>query len=207
MNKPVVSRPAACRPGSAVRPGLNCWLTAAATKSDLGRSAGDCLSARPHERRGVELGPSGRCFVTNSLGYFLLEEPLFSLQGDRLLKAFDRYADDYIIYDEHGFEWKTDGYVTPAPRRHWLLLPFRILFSPWIPVTYVWREPTEYSLDDLKAAYIKAVDMDDDILTQFVDADELIGRIQHARSFASLVEIYRWMFTDHTFEHEDEDEE
>jgi hypothetical protein len=83
------------------------------------------------------MGPSGRCFVSNSLGYFLLEEPLFSLQQDSLANAFSRDADDHTIYDEKGFKWKTHGYRTPFQRRSLLLLPFRILFSDRLASSFI----------------------------------------------------------------------
>jgi hypothetical protein len=151
--------------------------------------------------------PSGTCFVSNLKGYFALEEPLNSLQQESLLNAFDRYADNFTIYDEKGLRWKTNGFKKPVQRHSWLLFPFTVLCSPWISVTYIWSEPTEYSLDELKAAYIRAVEMDDDILTQFVGAVELEKRIHHAHSFSELAEVYRWMRTDHSFDGEDEDAE
>jgi hypothetical protein len=48
--------------------------------------------------------------------------------------------------------------------------------------------------------YSEAVDKDDDILTQFVEAKELKQRIASAKSFQELVEVYNWMKTDHTDE-------
>ncbi|MEN9401680.1 MAG: hypothetical protein RL091_383, partial [Verrucomicrobiota bacterium] len=62
------------------------------------------------------------------------------------------------------------------------------------------REPKSFDLEELKQAYSKAVDKDDDILTQFVEAAELKKRIAEVQSFDSLIEVYRWMETDHSYE-------
>jgi len=59
-------------------------------------------------------------------------------------------------------------------------------------------------LEELKTVYTKAVEMDDDILTQFVEAEELTKRISEAQSFESLVEVYQWMSTDHSDEGDEE---
>ena len=150
--------------------------------------------------------PCGTCFISGSKYYFDLEEPLHSFQRHMLANVYNRAYDHFNIYDAKGLTWKLDGTETPFQWRSRLLLRFKMLFSPWVPVTYVWREPVEYSLDDLKAVYIKAVEMDDDILTQFVEADPLKKRIEQAQSFHELVEVYHWMGSDHTCEYEDEEE-
>jgi hypothetical protein len=60
-------------------------------------------------------------------------------------------------------------------------------------------------LTELKDAYVKAIDADDDILTQFVEASDLKQMVEKAQTFAALVDVYRWMETDH-FDYDGEDE-
>jgi len=74
------------------------------------------------------------------------------------------------------------------------------IYNPRVTATLIWQPPKPYSLDDLKFAYARAVEQDDDILTQFVEAEELKARISRAQSFAELVEVYHWMSSDHTDE-------
>jgi hypothetical protein len=62
-----------------------------------------------------------------------------------------------------------------------------------------WSEPKPYALEELMRAFSTAVDRDDDILTQFVERDELKKRISATQSFAQLVDVYKWMETDTTF--------
>jgi hypothetical protein len=71
-------------------------------------------------------------------------------------------------------------------------------------VPFRWQEPKEYSFEELKTIYAKALEMDDDNLTQFVDREELTTMISKAQSFESLVEVYRWMSTDHFLEGDEE---
>ncbi len=65
------------------------------------------------------------------------------------------------------------------------------IYNPKINVTVLWGEPKTYVLEELKTAYIKAVEKDDDILTQFVEAKELKNKISDAQSFGELIEIYQ----------------
>jgi hypothetical protein len=126
--------------------------------------------------------PTGQCFVSGPEGdFFYFDEDISSLHHTNLLNAFGRYAGKNRIYDAEGLKWKTDGYERPLEWPSWFLVPFKVLCSPWISVTYVWSEPVEYSLEELKAVYINAVEMDDDILTQFVEADPLKKRIAQAQ--------------------------
>ena len=123
--------------------------------------------------------PCGTCFVSGPKHYFDLEEPLHSFKRHMLENLYNSAYDHFIIYDAKSLTWKLDCMKPPFQWRLRLLLRFKMLFTPWVPVTYVWGvRARKYSLDDLKAVYIKAVDMDDDILTQFVGADPLKKRIE-----------------------------
>jgi hypothetical protein len=63
------------------------------------------------------------------------------------------------------------------------------IVSPKVVFTIVWQEPKPYALDELKQAYSRAIDLDDDGLTQFVEAAELREKISKARSFDELVAV------------------
>lgn len=73
------------------------------------------------------------------------------------------------------------------------------VYNPRVSVTILWREPKPFDLEELKQAYSKAVD-NDDIIAQFVEAAELKKKIAGAHSFDTLIEVYRWMETDHSYE-------
>jgi hypothetical protein len=140
--------------------------------------------------------PTGPCFVTEPNGYIGFEEQLHSFERIRLIRAIDPDSARFTICDARGFKWKTSSFQLSYKKPWWLFLPFTISFIPWIRVTYLWHEPEEYSLEQLKADYTRAVAMDDDILTQFVEAEELTKRIAEAQSFEGLIKVYQWMETD-----------
>jgi hypothetical protein len=135
--------------------------------------------------------------VSGPKGYISFEEQLSSFERTTLIWALDRHRDKFTIYDAKGFKWNTNGFESPHPKKRWFL-------TPWMSVTYVWHEPKEYSLEELKAVYTKAVEMDDDNLTQFVESAELTKRISEAQSFEGLVEVFLWMRTDHSFNGDEE---
>lgn len=105
-----------------------------------------------------------------------------------------------VVYDAEGRKWQAKGIDSRYRRTWWTLLLANTVYNPRITVTLVWREPKTYALEELKLVYSKAVDKDDDILTQFVEARELKKKISEAESFVNLVEVYRWMETDHIHE-------
>ena len=65
------------------------------------------------------------------------------------------------------------------------------IYNPSISVTPQWNYEKNYELDELKKLIYVAIDNDDDILTQFVEADKLKQLLHVASSFK---EIYDTIF-------------
>jgi len=65
------------------------------------------------------------------------------------------------------------------------------LYNPRVKVRYEYSA-TNYSLDDLKRALTKAIDRDDDILTQFREADDLKSRVAKASSFDDVIAVLQY---------------
>ena len=63
------------------------------------------------------------------------------------------------------------------------------LYNPTFNVSYEYRSTGFYQLEELKNAIDKAIDADDDVLTQFHEADELHGMVAKANSFDDVVEV------------------
>ena len=141
--------------------------------------------------------PTAPCFVVGPRGYFSFEPSYSSQQTAKLLGAIGGFFDKSTVYDSQGRKWQAKGIESPYRRSWWTVLLANTVYNPRIAVTLLWRESEPYSLEELRLAYAKAVDKDDDILTQFVESDELKKRISEAQSFDELVEVYRWMETDH----------
>jgi len=144
--------------------------------------------------------PTGPCFLSGPKGYFSFEPSYSSQQTTTLLGAIGGFFDKSTVYDSQGHQWRAKGIESSYRRSWWTVLLANTVYNPRITVTVVWRVPKPYRLEDLKLIYSKAVDKDDDILTQFLEAEELQKRISEAQSFDELVAVYEWMKTDHTDE-------
>jgi hypothetical protein len=142
--------------------------------------------------------PSGPCFISGPRGYFSFEPSYSSQQTATLLGTIRGFYDKSTVYDSQGHTWHAKGIESPYKRSLWTILLANTVYNPRMTVSVLWREPKPYGLEDLKLVYSKAIDKDDDILTQFVEADELNKRISDAKSFDDLVAVYKWMKTDHT---------
>ena len=140
--------------------------------------------------------PTGPCFTVGPRGYFSLEPAFSSKRTATLLGVINGFFDKSIVYDADGRRWQTKGIECGYRRTWWTLLLANTVYNPRISVTMLWRDPKAYELHELKRAYLQAVDKDDDILTQFVDAEELQKRTSATQSFQDLVDVYKWMETE-----------
>jgi len=141
--------------------------------------------------------PQGPCFITGADGYFSFEEDYRSEGKGNLYGVLKGFFDTMTVYDAQGNKWKAKGVVSKYKRTWWWVLLANTVYNPRVTVRITWGEPRPYHLLDLKEVYVKAVEKDDDILTQFVEAGVLKERIGEARNFGALAEVYRWMATDH----------
>jgi hypothetical protein len=112
------------------------------------------------------------------------------------LGAFSGFVEQCTVFDREGRKWQAKGVEAPFRKSWWRVLLAHTVYNPRISVRIVWSSPKAYQLDELKQAYLTAVNRDDDILTQFVEADELKRRIAGAQTFDALVEVYQWMQAD-----------
>jgi hypothetical protein len=89
--------------------------------------------------------------------------------------------------------------LTATPSRS--LLPLSKLlaatiYNPKLTVQYEFRSVGPYEIDDLKQAVADAIDKDDDILTQFHEADELKELLAEAKTFDRVLKVLRFAQTD-----------
>ena len=83
--------------------------------------------------------------------------------------------------------------LTATPTK-WMPPKFLALtiYNPSILVQYDYRSVGPYEVDDLKQALADAIDRDDDILTQFHEADELKELLANARTFDGVLKVLRF---------------
>jgi hypothetical protein len=109
-----------------------------------------------------------------------------------LVKGYDSHC---TIYDSEGTAW---GFHFVGRKEKYSLLD-RLLAKVYnpsreFPVSY--SQLRHYQFAELQRAYLDAVAHDDDVLTQFVEADELTKRIKQCSDFKELFETWQWMQTD-----------
>ena len=107
-----------------------------------------------------------------------------------------------VEYDSDGKKWNlkltsdkiTDSFLTR-------LLAYTI-YNPTVAVIPKWKLISEFELNEIKLELIKCVDDDDDILTQFIDSDQIKNHINTAESFEIIYNI----LLKYVFEYNDEND-
>ena len=136
------------------------------------------------------------CCSNPNTGYFdIVEQVETTVRATRLalLGAGDSHG---VVYDSEGLVW---NYRWERPKKRpgmWAEVIAQI-YNPVLEVNVVWARIREYPFEELRKGYIDAVELDDDILTQFVDGEELMERIKQAVDFPALVEVWNWANSDH----------
>ena len=64
-------------------------------------------------------------------------------------------------------------------------------YNPLVEVQVIWEHRKQSDLKELKSIVNTCVEKDDDILTQFVEADYLQNKINESKSFQELLETLR----------------
>lgn len=146
------------------------------------------------------MSPSGPCFEVGPKGYFAFTADYSSTQTATTLGALGGFFEKTTVFDRDGRKWRATGIKVPFKKSWWRVLLANTVYNPRVSVTVEWQRPTEYRIEELKQAYSKAVDQDDDILTQFVEAPELKKKIAEAQTFDDLMGVYRWMGTEQPYE-------
>ena len=143
------------------------------------------------------------------------EGPVFTVSPKQRFIDFQREAETHthvtrlalinnndsacLNYDSAGTVWSL-SYERPAGGfsafSRFLTHTF---YNPISRVAVTWTALRSYALDELRQHYLDAIADDDDILTQFVEADELCARICACSTFEDFVATWEWQSTDSTF--------
>lgn len=111
---------------------------------------------------------------------------------------------EWLAFDAVGNVWSF-SYERPAGGfSAFSRLLARSFYNPVSRVAVTWSQVRPYALDELRQHYLDAIAADDDILTQFVDPDELCARVRACSTFQDFVATWEWQSTDATFNDESE---
>jgi hypothetical protein len=68
-----------------------------------------------------------------------------------------------------------------------------ILYNPFRTLAFQYADVGPFQLDEIKAKIFRYLEVDGDILTQFMDGDEIRRRLDRIDSFAGLVDLIETM--------------
>ena len=89
------------------------------------------------------------------------------------------------FYDAQGVLWSATVAKAPFKVNIWTRVLGQI-YNPKFSVELGWKNERSYEFSELQEDVCKCVDMDDDILTQFIEADKLKKLIRQASNFHHL---------------------
>lgn len=107
-------------------------------------------------------------------------------ESGNVLGVLKQKVDD-LFFDSSGVKWTVRS-TSDRVRNTWLTrLLAETVYNPRIPVKVEWTAIGRYHIEELKAAIREQLEKDDDILTQFVDADTIKAGLNAAKSFQEVI--------------------
>ena len=100
-----------------------------------------------------------------------------------------------LYFDGFSKLWKSR--IKPETFKPTLLkrLLAETFYNPVLQIDRVWTQADTYTIDKLKELIIQCINEDDDILTQFIEADNLKARIQDCQDFFDIIGVLtRYVF-------------
>ena len=94
-----------------------------------------------------------------------------------------------VVYDSEFNIWKYELKSERVKNNLFIKFLPNTLYNPIIPVTPIWTLIESSNIESLKNKINVAIDKDDDILTQFVEADELKKQISDTNSFKGIYQL------------------
>ncbi len=112
---------------------------------------------------------------------------------DNLFRTVNTYTyisqnpDDSELYDPYGNRW-TFRFINENIKNDFKTrLLANTFYNPMVSVNLDWKQTGTYDLNELKNAIFLCVDKDDDVITQFEEADEIKNEIRKCMSFEEIL--------------------
>ena len=123
-------------------------------------------------------------YLERGLEILNTQDPLDQITLNGLVK-FD--SNDCLYYDQLGIEWKSEIVSSNQKITFLSKLLAKSLYNPLVAIKRSWIQNGNCTLQDLVKKINYCIDNDDDVLTQFVDADNLKSKVDMCEDFDSLV--------------------
>jgi hypothetical protein len=121
----------------------------------------------------------------------------YPLDQTTLYGLFKEKSDKARYFDSTGTVWQCD--VSSKYKQNFLNRLIANTINPTIKIERVWTKTGSYSLHELKSRISDCIDKDNDILTQYIEADGLKSRINNCSSFECIVgTLMRFVFNPDT---------
>jgi len=136
--------------------------------------------------------PVAPLFLCDAEGDWIELESLVATERT-LLRNDPRKKYEFIAYAAEETKWVM-RYESPGFSVWTRLLA--VVRTPKIVVPVLWDRRGKYQVSELRAAFLKAVEQDDDVLTQFVQRDDLVSRLSAAANFKEFMQVWEWLGMD-----------
>jgi hypothetical protein len=123
----------------------------------------------------------------NTTGYLDLIDNGDYLTNSNALGLIKQVQKNFQAYDKDGLLWKVDKVDSNYKVNGLTKFLAYTVYNPQIKVTIAWTKISDYTLDDLKRDINRQVDRDDDIITQFEEAEIIKGEIENCDSFDNII--------------------
>jgi hypothetical protein len=111
----------------------------------------------------------------------------YPLDKTNLLGLLQYSTNECLYYDKEGKVWSS----TISSEKHKPTFLNKVLantfYNPSIAIQRSWTQQRRYELHELKDSICRCIDKDDDILTQFIEAGILKGKVGSCADFAGLI--------------------
>lgn len=138
----------------------------------------DATGAPESDERVIAIGPRGYAAVW----------PERPQSRETTTYAVSRgFWDDLELYDAAGRVWRVGAVELPHGTSGWRRLLARTVWNPPTTARISYRPPATYEPPALREALRHALAADDDVLTQFHEADEIEAWLEQAATFAEIL--------------------
>ena len=130
------------------------------------------------DERVIAIGPRGYAAVWPERPATQMTTPYAVANG---------FWNELALYDHEGQVWRVAGVELPGGASGWRRLLARTVWNPRTTARISYRDPDPYELPALKQALRGTLGIDDDVLTQFHEAEEIEAWLEQASSFDEVV--------------------
>ena len=110
--------------------------------------------------------------------------------------CLDRRWKSVVLYHRDGHRYSI-ALIEPPRRFNFLTRALAAtVYNPVIQARLHYQRDGRYDIEELRGSIRRAIEADDDVLTQFHDADELIALLGSAQTFDTIVSVLRYAETD-----------